>query len=412
MFDSVSQGNAQRLAHWSVLLTPLFLISLFAETTPAQVDKTIKIQIELSPQQKPQIDQEAPFEGERASVEVAILLDTSNSMDGLISQAKSQLWTIVQQFAEAKKNGNTPTLRVAVFEYGNSGLPASENYIRQAVGLTDDMDRVSEVLFALTTNGGDEYCGAMVGEAVKRLDWSKAANSYKAIFIAGNEPFTQGPIDYKETCKQAIQSGIVVNTIHCGDRNAGVNGEWEAGARLAEGKFLNINQDKQVIQIDCPQDRILIELSTELNGTYLWYGAKDTRESLRSNQVQQDENAMRQGNAGGRGKTKGSKAYSNNGRDLIDTYVADAEILSKVKAEDLPELMQAMTAEERLEHLKKMLAKRDEIKTKIQSISAERDKYIAEEMAKRGESEDDTLGGVMREMVSDQLESAGFEIDK
>ena len=33
---------------------------------------------------------------------LALLLDTSNSMDGLIDQAKSQLWKIVNELAAAK----------------------------------------------------------------------------------------------------------------------------------------------------------------------------------------------------------------------------------------------------------------------------------------------------------------------
>ena len=102
------------------------------------------------------------------------------------------MWSIIQQFGDAKKAGKTPVLRVSVFEYGNTNLPASEGYIRQVVALTDDLDKVSEVLFALNTNGGDEYCGQVIQEAIKRLDWTAEPNSYKAIFIAGNEPFTQG----------------------------------------------------------------------------------------------------------------------------------------------------------------------------------------------------------------------------
>ena len=106
---------------------------------------------------------------------------------------------------------------VALFEYGNTNLPASEGYIRQVVPLTDDLDSLSEALFALTTRGGDEYCGQVIDEAIKRLDWTKEPNAYKAIFIAGNEPFTQGPVDYKQACGYAIQNGVIVNTIHCGD---------------------------------------------------------------------------------------------------------------------------------------------------------------------------------------------------
>ncbi len=37
-----------------------------------------------------------------SKIQIAILLDTSSSMDGLIEQAKSQLWKIVNQAAGAK----------------------------------------------------------------------------------------------------------------------------------------------------------------------------------------------------------------------------------------------------------------------------------------------------------------------
>lgn len=52
-------------------------------------------------------------------IQLAILLDTSNSMDGLIDQARNQLWQVVNEFLEAKKNGLDPRLEVAIFEYGN-----------------------------------------------------------------------------------------------------------------------------------------------------------------------------------------------------------------------------------------------------------------------------------------------------
>jgi hypothetical protein len=167
--------------------------------------------------------QKKPFTGNKAAVDVAILLDTSNSMDGLITQAQAQLWSIVQEFAKAKKAGQTPQLRVAIFEYGNSGLPATEGYIRQVQTLTTDLDKVSEALFSLSTRGGDEYCGMVIDECLDRLDWNNEPNSYKSIFIAGNEPFTQGNVEYQQACKKAIQSGVVVNTIHCGDYQQGVS---------------------------------------------------------------------------------------------------------------------------------------------------------------------------------------------
>lgn len=281
----------QRIIWLAVLVVLTVAIGpvLLNDTTTVAQDATITVTKNGNVQDDKQ--NQPPIQGQRASVDVAIFLDTSNSMDGLIQQAKSQLWNIVTEFSKAEKQGKTPILRVSVFEFGNTNLPASEGYIRQVVGLTDNLDKVSEALFGLTTRGGDEYCGKVIDEALTRLGWSEEPNAYKAIFIAGNEPFTQGDVDYRNACKRAIESGVVVNTIHCGNYQQGVSGKWKDGADLAEGKYLNIDQDRKVVHIKCPQDKIIIELNSELNKTYLWFGQKDVREGLEANQKTQDSNA-------------------------------------------------------------------------------------------------------------------------
>ena len=83
----------------------------------------------------------------KSTIQVALCLDTSNSMDGLIDQAKSQLWKMVNELASTKKDGETPNIELALYEYGNSGLAASEGYIRQVSALTTDLDLISEKLF-------------------------------------------------------------------------------------------------------------------------------------------------------------------------------------------------------------------------------------------------------------------------
>ena len=91
-----------------IVIAMAFVVSFQIEHMEAQ-----DIVITVKPDdEKPEVA--APFNGVRPAADMAILLDTSNSMDGLISQAKSQLWTIVQQFAQAKKAGKTPALRVSV----------------------------------------------------------------------------------------------------------------------------------------------------------------------------------------------------------------------------------------------------------------------------------------------------------
>ena len=395
----------------SISFCAAMLVLLAAGSLAAAKSPTVIIKVEGAGL-KPHLDGKSPFRGQRPTVDVALLLDTSNSMDGLIHQAKSQLWTIVQQFATAKKHGRTPLLRVALFEYGNLNLPASEGYIRQVVPLSDDLDKLSEALFALTTNGGDEYCGQVIDRAVKSLDWSKEPNGYKAIFIAGNEPFTQGPVDYKTACKLAIERGIVVNTIHCGNSEEGRRGMWQDGAKLAEGESFNIDQDRAVVQIKCPQDEIIIRLNTELNQTYLWYGAANERRDYSENQVAQDANA---GGLGGgvlaaRAAAKATSGYSNRNRDLVDTLREDKDILRKVKSAELPELLQKMPAEQHEAYVKDMAAKRASIQQKIAALSTEREAYLAAERQRLAdESGDATLGDAVVMAIQKQLADSGFE---
>ena len=392
------------------------LVLLAAGSLAAAKSPTVIIQVEGADAEshahsKPPLHK-PPFRGHRPTVDVAILLDTSNSMDGLINQARSQLWTIVQQFAKAKKHGQTPVLRVAIFEYGNMGLPASEGYIRQVVPLSDDLDKLSEALFALTTNGGDEYCGQVIDVAVKSLDWSKEPNGYKAIFIAGNEPFTQGQVDYRSSCKQAIERGIVVNTIHCGNGDEGRHGMWQDGAKLAEGESFNIDQDRAVVQIKCPQDEIIIRLNTELNKTYLWYGAESERLDYSRNQVAQDSNAggIDGGVLAARAATKASSGYRNLNRDLVDTLSEDKDILSKVKAGELPEPLQKLAPAKREAYVNEMAAKRASVQQQIAKLAVERDTYLAKEQKRLAtDAGQATLGDVVVTAIQKQLADSGFE---
>ena len=231
--------------------------------------------------------------GKVPTVQLALLLDTSNSMDGLIEQAKAQLWKIVGEFTKTKLAGKSPRLEVALYEYGNDNLPSTEGYIRMVVPMTDDLDNISEALFALKTKGGEEYCGKVIQVATRQLNWSRANGDLRCIFVAGNEPFTQGGVDYRIACKTAADKGITVSTIFCGDREQGIRTNWEHGAQIAEGSYLCINQDHRSVAIATSQDKELAQLSRELNGTYLPYGDAETRRKYVDRQEMQDINAAK-----------------------------------------------------------------------------------------------------------------------
>ena len=344
---------------------------------------------------------EIPAEGDKPLVQMAILLDTSGSMSGLIDQARTELWSIVNEFIFAQRNGRKPEVQVALYEYGKSTLSREGGYIRRIVPLTTDLDKISEELFALTTNGGDEYCGWVIREAADGLQWSDSANDLKVIFIAGNEPFTQGPVDYKEACHKAIGRGIVVNTIHCGPGQRGIDGKWKDGAVLADGRYLNIDQNRQVVHIAAPQDKQIAELGVRLNLTYVPFGQKGA--DAQERQTAQDENAVQASPQAvvQRAVTKSSFNYSNATWDLVDAVRAQQVDLGKVKPEDLPENMQTMDTEERRAYVEDHARQRKEIQAQIQHLNEQRNKYVAEELKQR-QGEGQTLGAAVKEAIRAQ----------
>ena len=347
-----------------------------------------------------------------ALVQIAVLLDTSNSMDGLIEQAKSQLWKIVNEFNDARQDDKVPVVQVALYEYGNNGLSVASNYIRQILPFTRDLDRVSEQLFKLTTNGGDEYCGAVMRHALDSLEWKPSAKVYKAIFIAGNEPFTQGPIEPNEVCRDAIGRGIVVNTIHCGDRGQGEQGGWRTGSALAEGKFLTIDQDKAIVHIPAPQDDAISKLSIELNNTYISYG-KDGARGV-ANQAAQDTNASAYKNAGAevqRAVTKASANYKNSTWDLVDACKKDGVKLESIAEEELPAELQALSQTELKKVIDEKAAERTRIQAEIKTLNEQRERFVAakKKEASAGQTLDEAIVTAVREQAA---EKAGIDFKK
>jgi hypothetical protein len=343
-------------------------------------------------------------EDDRPLVQLALLLDTSNSMDGLIAQAKTQLWQIVNEFIDAKQEGKAPRVEVALYEYGNDGLPAEKGYVRQVTPLTVDLDKISESLFALKTNGGSEYCGWVIRDAVKDLAWNDSSKVYKALFVAGNEPFDQGPVKYNDSCKSAVERGIIVNTIHCGDQSAGISGKWKDGAALADGKFMTIDTNAQLAHVTAPQDKEIADLNTRLNTTYIAYGRAGAEGKRR--QDAQDDNAASAPAAptvtAQRAKTKASANYSNSAWDFLDAVKEKKIDLATAKDEQLPEELRKIAPEKRTEFVAAKQKEREEVQARLRELTADRDKYVAAQAKEKSPDKrlDQAVSGAVREQAA------------
>lgn len=348
------------------LAIPLILITLLSVSWMPGTDTLSPITFE---------EEKSP----RQTVKIALLLDTSNSMDGLINQAKAQLWDIVNEFTHVRCGDHRrPNLEIALYQYGNDDLSAREGYIQQVMGFSSDLDEISEHLFSLRTHGGEEYCGQVIHTSLRQLDWGSNPHDLKMIFIAGNEPFTQGKLDYRDAVNQAKEKDVVINTIFCGDFHLGVRTGWKHGAILSGGEYMAIDHNHQWVQVHTPYDDIILKLNDRLNKTYIAYGALGAHKSAA--QATQDANAMEMEEAVAvkRAISKSSRLYNNSSWDLVDAAKDEDFDFSKLKKEQLPSSLQNKSTAELQAYVQQQKQARDAVQKEIQELNRKRELYIAE----------------------------------
>lgn len=355
--------------------------------------------------------QRMPPPEDQRKVQVAILFDTSGSMDGLIEQAKSRIWNIILEISNLKYNGTQPTLEIALYQYGNDGLSASDNYIQQLLDLSTDLDVLSQKLFALHTNGGNEYCGAVIGRSLDDLKWSTHPNDLRMIYIAGNEPFNQGPVDFKIECKKAADHDVFINTIYCGDYQQGIREGWQDGSSCTQGDYFNINSDEKIVQIATPYDDMITKYNDSLNTTYYGYGNEGIRKN--SEQKEEDMNAASQSPSAAAERTivKSKKGtYSNASWDLLDGVEKGEVDILKLGESELPEEFRGKTEAEKTALLEQKAAERKLYQEKIGQLAIDRESYIQAELKKRAEAgvEVDDFGTSVNKSINEKAEKIGF----
>lgn len=315
-------------------------------------------------------------------IQVAILLDVSGSMDGLIEQAKAQLWNMVSTMGKAKcDGGQAPKIEIALYEYGRTTNDIKAGYVKKINGFINDLDSLSQNLFSLKTNGGDEYCGQVIFSSLQELQWDAAPGNYKVIFIAGNEDFLQGNLHYSKACTEAKNKGVIVNTIYCGDKMQGIKEHWNLAGECGNGSFTNINQNAKEEDIPTPYDSLIYSYNEKLNSTYMAYGYAGAGYQAKQGAMDAANASMSKSAGIKRIKAKGNSAVYNNAKwDLVD---ADADgILDKIDKKELPDSLKNKSTEE----IKKIVAvkskERSTVQKEIATLNLQRDAYIAAEKAK------------------------------
>ncbi len=341
------------------------------------------------------------------TVDLAICLDTSGSMSGLIESAKQKLWAIVNDLALAEP---TPRLRIALLTYGNDGHQQENGWVRVDCGLTDDLDLISQQLFALSTNGGTEYVGRVMQSALTQLEWTPGEDTLKLIVVAGNESADQDQVvPFRQMCSDAINQSIMVNPIYCGSPTDNLAPAWREIATLADGHFASIDHNQGTVVVSTPHDDRLAELSATINTTYIPFGVEGAEYQQR--QELQDSNAASMNGAAqaARAQSKGSALYNNAMWDLVDASQQEGFALAEIAEEDFPENMQSMTLEERDAYIQSMFQQRQQIQQEIKQISEQRQEFIQQQMEKQGLDDDQAFDAVVRKAIRNQARTKGYD---
>lgn len=341
-------------------------------------------------------------------IQVALLLDTSGSMDGLIEQAKSQLWQILNQLGQTEKNNEGPRIEIALYQYGNDGIPSSADYIQQVLTFTNDMDAVSDALFQLRTNGGEEYCGKAINNALEELPWSNHPNNLRLIYIAGNEGFDQGPLAFNVACKAAKKRDIMVNTIFCGPSIEGMRTGWQQAALLTGGHYANIDHNEATAYIETPFDQDIARLNIQLNSTYIPFGQMGLEKCKL--QTDQDANALQYSlsNVVDRAVFKTSGNYENAHWDLVDAYAQDSTLLTRKL--ELTGAFGQLSKEELKAKIAACKTERDLVSSKINLLNAKRQSSIAKISAENGIGQTQTLKNSVLQSFEGVAKQKGFKI--
>ena len=333
-------------------------------------------------------------------VEVVFCLDTTGSMGGLIEGAKQKIWSISNKIVQGEP---TPDLYIGLVGYRDYG----DQYVTRVHALDDDLDRVYENLMAFRADGGGdtpEHVNRALHDAVSEISWSRDGETLKLIFLVGDCPphmdYDDG-FHYKEICREAVVSDIIVNTIQCGDHPE-TSTFWRNIARLGEGEYAAIAQEGGMSFIETPYDGELARMNMLLEETVVPYGSAEKRKSYedRRDKVYAMEPSMAAERASYKSTGADMGSY-----DLVDALEEGSVELEKLKDRELPSVMRGMSLKEKERYLQEVQNRREALIKQIAELSLKRSSYISNKLMEttgEGDSFDEVVQRFIEEQASDK----------
>ncbi len=326
----------------------------------------------------------------RPTLDVVFVLDTTGSMSGLLEGAKQKIWSIASRLASGTP---TPRIRVGLVGYRDRG----DEYVTKRFALSEDLDAVYANLKGFSAGGGGdgpEHVGQALGEAVSLMQWSGDKKAARMIFLVGDAPAHD---DYKDGwntrvwARKAIEQGIVVNTVRCGnDPSTGTL--FAELSRLADGTYVSIAQSGGMVAVATPFDADMAKLNAELADTTLTAGRRAVR--MEADREMEAYKSLGSAAAADRVSYRAKAApaapmmESKAGGVSLNANPAKADELAD---EELPEAVRAQPRAQRAAYVRAVNERQQAAQQKLLELSKQRDAYLKEHASKKADSFDEQV---------------------
>lgn len=344
------------------------------------------------------------------ALEMVFVLDTTGSMGGLLEGAKQRIWGIVN---EVMQSSSKPAVRIGLVAYRDRG----DAYVTQVLPLTNDLDKAYSTLMDYEAAGGGdepENVRRALADGVRRAGWSKGSSRVTQIlFLVGDAPPHD---DYGDepntaaTASEAVQTGMIVNTIQCGE-TLRTREVWQMIAQRGQGQYFSIAQNGGVQAIASPYDEQLGQLASKLGKTFVAYGGgagsageshrAETASGIAAMERKVDTSAAPMAKAErALNKAINSEAYVG---DLLQNIENGSVKLDSLKDEDLSSDLRSLAPEARKQEVEKRLAERRDVRAQIVSLSKQRDEFIAAERRKQNGGKETGFDAAVATALKEQL---------
>jgi von Willebrand factor type A domain len=341
-----------------------------------------------------------------ARLEMVFVLDTTGSMGGLLDGAKQRIWGIVNNVMREQH----ASVRVGLVGYRDRG----DLYVTRVLPLTEDLDKVYTTLMDYEAAGGGdgpEDVRSALSDGVLASGWSAAAPDLsQIIFLVGDAPPHNDYNDAADTlitASNAVQKGIIVNTIQCGFSRE-TERAWKMIADSGHGQYFAIAADGGVQAIVSPYDEQLADLASKLGATFTPYGfgAGSAGDEKRAEAVMMTDAAEARVAASAPVVAKAeravNKAISANAYigDLLQQIENGSVSLEAIDTAQLPADLRGLASYDRRLDIERRLATRRDLRHQILLLSKQRDAFIE---AERKKSSDDGFDVIVTKALHEQM---------